>query len=200
SRGTDGRSTSARTRSSTWTTTSSRWATRFATRRPRVATVPGRAPWRGCGPTRSGGPSSGASPSRASRGRLWWRAPSRVRPRERGRARPPRVLPRDRGGLQHAAAVPPHHVVLEDVLELLDEPLALERDRVLAVDVHGRLRLLEGARERDPDVRVLRLAGSVHDAAHDRDLHLLDPGIGAPPLGHAGPDVGGDVLRHLLEE
>ena len=52
----------------------------------------------------------------------------------------------------------------------------------------------------DPDVGVLRLARAVHDAAHDRDAHLLDARVGLPPLRHPVLQVPLDLLGHLLEE
>src|SRR4029453_3513289 len=76
-------------------------------------------------------------------------------------------------------------VVLEDAFELLHQALAPERPVEPAVDEHRRDRLLERARQRDPDVGVLGLARPVHDAAHHRDPHVLDAGAGLLPLGHA---------------
>ena len=54
-----------------------------------------------------------------------------------------------------------------------------------AVLVHRRHRALAGAGQADADVGVLALARAVDDAAHDRDRHLLDAGVFAPPLRHA---------------
>ena len=53
------------------------------------------------------------------------------------------------------AAVALLDVLIEDDLELLDDVVALERGEELAVDIHRRLRLLEGSGERDADVGVL---------------------------------------------
>src|SRR4029079_11349076 len=94
----------------------------------------------------------------------------------------------------------PLAVVLEDALELRHEAVAPERPVQLAVDEDRRDRLLERARQRDPDVGVLRLAGAVHDAAHDRHPHVLDPGAGLLPLRHPVLEIGLDLLGHLLEE
>src|SRR5690606_6524403 len=79
-------------------------------------------------------------------------------------------------------------------------PLAPERGVELAVDVDGRLGLLERAGQRDADVRVLRLARAVDHAAHDRDAQLLHARVARPPVGHALADVALDLLGHLLEE
>ena len=99
-----------------------------------------------------------------------------------------------------ATRVPSLHVVEKDLLELVHEPVALEGRGVFAVYVDGRFGILGSARQRDPDIRVLRLTGSVHHAAHHRDVHFLDARILATPLRHHLPDVVGDVLRHLLEK
>src|SRR5688500_11588814 len=69
-----------------------------------------------------------------------------------------------------------------------------------AVDLHGRLRLLERARQRYADMRVLGFSGPVDDASHDRDAQLLDAGMHAAPLGHPFAKVRLDVLGHLLKE
>src|SRR3990172_1789176 len=91
-------------------------------------------------------------------------------------------------------------VGLEDADELVDEALAAERPIEPAVDEDGRDRLLERAREADPDVRMLRFAGAVDDAAHDRDGQVLDAGMRLPPLGHPVTEVGLDPLGHRSEE
>ena len=57
----------------------------------------------------------------------------------------------------------------------------------LAVDEHGRDRLLERARQADADVGVLRLARAVDHAAHDRDAQLLGAGVGRPSTPASGP-------------
>src|SRR5690606_2885075 len=92
------------------------------------------------------------------------------------------------------------HVPVQQPQELLDQALALQRAVELAVDVDRRLGLLERAGQRDADVRVLRLARAVDDAAHDRDAQLLDARVARAPLRHALADVALDLLGHLLEE
>ena len=96
--------------------------------------------------------------------------------------------------------VPSVDVVLEDLEELGDDAVAAQRPIEPAVHVDRRLRLLERARQRDADVGVLRLARAVHDAAHDRDLHLLDAGVALAPHRHLLAQVVLDLLGHLLEE
>src|SRR5919106_2377841 len=54
-------------------------------------------------------------------------------------------------------------VVRNQRLELLGDPLAAERAGLLAVDEHRRGRALAGARQADPDVRMLALARAVDD-------------------------------------
>ena len=84
--------------------------------------------------------------------------------------------------------------------ERLDDGVAAQRGGELAVDVHGRDGLLESARKRDADVRVLRFAGSVDDASHHRDLHLFDAGVLLLPHRHLLAQVGLDLVGHFLEE
>src|SRR5579862_9410455 len=91
-------------------------------------------------------------------------------------------------------------VVVEDSLELLDEGVAAQRPIQLAIDEDRRDRFLEGARQADPDVGVLALAGAIDDAAHDRDAHLLDAWVAGLPDRHLVLQVGLDLLGHHLEE
>src|SRR5512132_244817 len=60
------------------------------------------------------------------------------------------------------------HVVVDDRLELLGDALALERHRLLPVDVDRGHRLLARARQRYADVGELRFARAGHHAPHDR--------------------------------
>src|SRR5215468_12591861 len=91
-------------------------------------------------------------------------------------------------------------VVVEDLQELGHDAVALERELEGAVHEDGRLGLLEGAGQRDADVRVLALAWSVDDAPHDRDIELLDARVLGLPHRHLLAEVRLDLLRHLLEE
>ncbi len=70
-----------------------------------------------------------------------------------------------------------HDVVVEDRQEARDDVVAAQGRAERPVDEDRRHRLLEGARQADPDVGVLRLARPVDDAAHHRDPHLLDAGM-----------------------
>src|SRR5215212_2104494 len=69
------------------------------------------------------------------------------------------------------------YVSFDDRLEVLRDALALQRHGLAAVDVHRRHRHLAGSGQADADVGVLRFAGPVHHAAHDRDAQLLHAGI-----------------------
>src|SRR3954469_2649630 len=90
-------------------------------------------------------------------------------------------------------------VRFDDPLELLRDALALEGHGLLAVDVHRRHRHFAGARQADADVGVLRFAGPVDHAAHDRHPHLLDAGMGGLPHRHLRAQVALDLLREVLE-
>ena len=76
---------------------------------------------------------------------------------------------------------------------------ALQRREVLAVDVDGAVRLLARSGQRDADRGGLRLAGSVDDAAHDRERHVLDTLVLRLPDRHLVADVALDALGELLE-
>ena len=59
---------------------------------------------------------------------------------------------------------------------------------------------LAGAGQRDADVGMLRFAGSVDDAAHHRDLQVLDrPVISFLPHRHVLAQIALDLLRQFLE-
>ena len=60
--------------------------------------------------------------------------------------------------------------------------------------------LLEGAREADPKVGVLRLPWPVHYAPHHRHLEVLNSWVQWAPLWQTRLQVRLDLLRHLLEE
>src|SRR6266849_2338888 len=91
-------------------------------------------------------------------------------------------------------------VVVENLQELGDDGVALERELEGAVDEDGRLGLLEGAGERDADVGVLALAGAVDHATHHRHLELFHARVLSLPHRHLVAEVGLDLLGHLLEE
>src|SRR5574338_282320 len=59
--------------------------------------------------------------------------------------------------------------------------------------------VLDGARQADADVGVFALAGAVDDAAHHRDLQVLDPGVAALPHRHLRAQEVVDLLGELLE-
>src|SRR5690606_2383021 len=71
---------------------------------------------------------------------------------------------------------------------------------VSAIDIDGAGRLLARAGKADPDVRGFRFAGPVDDAAHDRELELLDADAGLLPFLHALARVLLDLLGQLLEQ
>src|SRR5204863_4111348 len=103
-----------------------------------------------------------------------------------------------RVGVQRGAVLLAH-VALDDRLEFLGDAIALQGDSLLAVDVHRRHRHFVGAGQADADVGVLGFAGPVHHAAHYRDAHPFDTGIGLAPERHLRPPVALDLLGELLE-
>src|SRR5439155_6232674 len=91
-------------------------------------------------------------------------------------------------------------VVVENLEEFGDDLVALESELERAVHEDGRFGFLEGARQRDADVRVLALARAVDHTAHDRDLQLLHTRLLGLPPRHLGAEIGLDLLARLLEE
>ena len=79
------------------------------------------------------------------------------------------------------------------------DALATQRHRLLPVDEHRRGRRLAGAGQADADVGMLAFAGAVDDAAHHRDLHVLDAGVLAAPDRHGRAQVVVDLLGQFLE-
>src|SRR2546422_1260832 len=91
-------------------------------------------------------------------------------------------------------------VVVEQAQEISHDRVALQRELERTVDVHGRARLLGGARQRYADVGVLRLSRPVYNAPHHRDAQLLRAGIARLPGGPLIAQIHLDLLRHLLKE
>src|SRR5713226_2711382 len=91
-------------------------------------------------------------------------------------------------------------VVVENLQELGDDGVALERELEGAVHEDGRLGLLEGAGERDADIGMLALAGAIDHAAHHSDLELFHARVLRFPHRHLIAEIGLDLLGHLLEE
>jgi len=89
---------------------------------------------------------------------------------------------------------------LRNVDEFRDDAIALERGQQASVHVDRGLGLLGCAGQRDPDIGMFGFTGPVHHAAHHRHRHGFDARIIRLPLGHLVPQVGLDLVRHLLEE
>src|ERR1700722_18727420 len=81
------------------------------------------------------------------------------------------------GRADPCGSVGPTDIVLQNLEKFGDDVLALERDGQLPVDIHRGLRLLKGARQRDPDVGVLGFPRPIHDASHHCHPHVLDTGV-----------------------
>src|SRR4051812_621122 len=76
------------------------------------------------------------------------------------------------------------HVTIDEALEVLGDVLAFERHGFDTVDENRRYGILSGTGKADADVRVLALAGAVHDTAHHGDVHVLDAGVRDAPDRH----------------
>src|SRR3984957_14466815 len=91
-------------------------------------------------------------------------------------------------------------VGVQNIDELGDDFIAAKRAFELAIDVDGRHRFLESARKRDPQIRFFRFAWTVYDAAHHRDLHLLDARVLRLPYGHLFAQIRLNLVGHVLEK
>src|SRR5690606_21245491 len=116
----------------------------------------------------------------------------------RRRARTWRAVPGPGSG-------PPARIALLDVgvdqrHELAGDVLAPQRELLLAVHEHRRRRCLAGARQRDADVGVARLAWPVDHAAHHRKGEVLRARMGDAPLRHLRAHVPLDCLGKFLEQ
>src|SRR3954449_10657789 len=65
-------------------------------------------------------------------------------------------------------------VALDDLVELVGDVLAAQREGLLAVDEDRGSWCLAGAGQADADVGMLALARTVDDAAHDGHAQVLD--------------------------
>ncbi len=92
------------------------------------------------------------------------------------------------------------NVIVEDSPEFLDDFVSAQGSQQPAIHINGSFRLLECAGERDTQVSVLRFAGPVNDASHDRDFHFFNAGMAFFPRRHLLAQVGLDLLGHFLEE
>src|SRR5690606_9891772 len=90
-------------------------------------------------------------------------------------------------------------VLLDQLLELFRDALALEGRTFFAVDIDRRDRTLARAGQADADVRVLALAGSVDDAPHHGNRHFLDALVLLAPLRHLIANVTLNLLGKLLK-
>src|SRR6266446_4101994 len=97
------------------------------------------------------------------------------------------------------AAIGRANVIGNDLLELLGDALALERDRLLTIDVDRRDRDLTGAGQANADVGHFRFARAVDHATHDRHRHALNPGIARAPTRHLLAQIRLDFFAELLE-
>src|SRR5271156_2908775 len=70
---------------------------------------------------------------------------------------------------------------------------------MLAVDVNGAARSFPGTGKADADIRGLRFAGAIYDAAHHRQLQFLDAFVIALPLRHFVANIPLDAFSELLE-
>src|SRR6266571_622228 len=90
-------------------------------------------------------------------------------------------------------------VFLDQLLEFLGNPLALQGHGFFAIHVDRRDPALTGPGKADADIGVFAFAGPVDDAAHDRDVHVFDSGIELAPLEHLLPKIALDLFSEFLE-
>src|SRR5271170_1393383 len=106
---------------------------------------------------------------------------------------------RNPSGSNQYSPVPPLYILVQNLLELLHNPVALQSCVELPIDIHRSLGLLKRPRQGNPDIGMLRLTWPIHDAAHHRQLQLLNTGILLLPLRHLLDKVSLNPLRQFLE-
>src|SRR6266852_6442160 len=104
-----------------------------------------------------------------------------------------------RRGRLGAGAVALVDIVDHHRLEFGGDIGAAQGAEFLAVDEYRRRRGLAGAGQRNADIGMLGFAGTVDDAAHDRNVERFDPGIARLPAGHLIADEILDAARQFLE-
>ena len=90
-------------------------------------------------------------------------------------------------------------VGLNQGLKFFRDAIALEGDRFDAIFINRSHGIFTGSWQADANIGVLAFAGSVNNATHNGNLHVLDTVINALPFRHLVPDVALDVLGELLE-
>src|SRR6478752_7388138 len=84
-------------------------------------------------------------------------------------------------------------IIDHHLLEIRSDSGTAQRHRLLAVDEDRCGRALTGAGQRNADVGVLALAGTVDDAAHHRDVEGLDPRVLLLPFRHRSVNEALDI-------
>src|SRR5713101_1307480 len=92
------------------------------------------------------------------------------------------------------------NVVVENLDELGDNAVALQRGEQAAIYIDGSFGFLERSGQGNTETGVFRFAGAIDHAAHDRHLHLFDSGVTALPYWHLLASIGLNLLCHFLEE
>src|ERR1700686_189785 len=88
------------------------------------------------------------------------------------------------GGRRFFLCVVRFNVVVENLNELGDNAVALQRGEQAAIYIDGSFGFLERSGKGNTKTGVLRFAGAIDHAAHDRHLHLFDSGVTALPYWH----------------
>src|SRR5579862_1738428 len=109
------------------------------------------------------------------------------------------MRPLRRAARAGATQIAARDVALDQLLKFLGDLIALECHGFGPVFIHWRHRTLTRARKTDADVGVLALTGTVDDAAHDRDRHVLDTDVVFAPFGHALANMPLNAIGQLLE-
>src|SRR5689334_5726627 len=92
------------------------------------------------------------------------------------------------------------YIPFHNLLELPGDILSPQRRHLLAVDVNGSRRKFAGPWQRNANIGMFRFAGTVDDAAHDRELERLEARIVAPPVGLPRAHIRLDILGQFLED
>src|SRR5271154_912287 len=92
------------------------------------------------------------------------------------------------------------HVALNHRMEFPSDVIALERDRLNAVNVNWRYWIFASPRQTDADVCALALAWAIDHAPHYRDVHVFHARIARAPQRHLRAQIALNSIGQFLKK
>src|SRR5690348_3946991 len=91
-------------------------------------------------------------------------------------------------------------VFIQNLDEFSDDLVAFKCGEEPAVYINWRFWFFKCSRKGYADVRVFRFPGAIYHTPHHCHLHRLHPRMAGLPLRHLLPEIGLNLIGHLLEE